>query len=170
MSAGVTFRAMRPGDWPAVERIHRAGLDTGNATFDPEPPTWEVFEGARRPDLRLVALDETGTVRGWAAAGAVSPRPVYSGVVDHSLYVDPAARGRGIGGRLLESFVALTERRGVWTIQASLFEENTASLRLHERAGFRVVGRRERIGLMTFGPWEGQWRDTLLLERRARST
>src|SRR5699024_449646 len=107
---------------------------------------------------------------GWAAAGPVSARAVYRGVVEHSVYVAPHAAGRGVGSRLLGDLLDLADRSGVWTVQSSIFPENAASLRLHERVGFRVVGRRERIGLMPHGPFAGQWRDTVLIERRAPAT
>ncbi|OYO14028.1 GNAT family N-acetyltransferase [Enemella evansiae] len=158
---------MTPADWPAVEAIYRAGIATGHATFEPQPPPdWEAFAAGKRHDLMIVAVDADDSVLGWAAAGPVSARPVYRGVVEHSVYVDPLAAGRGVGAQLLGDFLALTDRSGVWTVQSSVFPENAASLKLHWRAGFRVVGRRERIGLMPCGPLAGQWRDTVLIERR----
>lgn len=167
MSGPVHVRAMAPGDWPEVERIYQAGIDTGDATFETRAPTWEAFDASRLPHPRLVAEVE-GDVAGWVAASAVSARPVYRGVVEHSIYVDPAARGRGVGRALLEAFVAAAEAAGIWTIQSSIFPENVASLRLHAVAGFREVGRRERIAQAAAGPHAGEWRDTILIERRAR--
>ena len=158
-------RPLRPEDWPAVEAIYRDGIAGGHATFESSPPTWENFDAGKHPELRIVACDSSG-VLGWAAASPVSNRPVYSGVVEHSLYVASTARGRGIGGQLLASLIELAETRGIWTIQSSIFPENTTSLKLHERHGFRQVGRRERIALMTYGPAAGIWRDTILVERR----
>lgn len=164
---GVRFRAMREADWPAVEEIYRAGIATGQATFDSAPPaSWEEFAERRIPALRLVAVDDDERVRGWAAATPVSARAVYRGVVEHSVYVHPEEFGRGLGARLLAEFIRVADEHGVWTIQGSLFPENTASVRLHKRAGFRTVGRRERIALMTYGPQAGQWRDTVIVERR----
>lgn len=158
----VSIRSMTPGDWPAVEAIYAAGIATGNATFETEPPGWEAFDAAKLADHRLVAeLD--GRVAGWAAAVGVSDRCVYAGVVEHSVYVDPAAQGRGVGRALLEAFIASTEAAGIWTIQSGIFPENTASLRLHDRCGFRQVGTRERIG-----QHHGAWRDVVLIERRSR--
>ncbi|PFG69071.1 phosphinothricin acetyltransferase [Propionibacteriaceae bacterium ES.041] len=160
-------RPMTPADWPAVEDIYRAGIATGHATFEAAPPPgWDAFAAAKRPDLMLVAVDGEGKVLGWAAAGPVSTRPVYRGVVEHSVYVAPDAAGHGVGSRLLSDFLDLADRSGVWTVQSSIFPENAASLKLHQRAGFRVVGCRERIGLMPYGPLAGQWRDTVLIERR----
>jgi L-amino acid N-acyltransferase YncA/protein-tyrosine-phosphatase len=152
--------------WPEVERIYAAGIATGHATFESEPPTWDRFDASRLPDQRLVAV-EGGRVVGWAAASPVSDRCVYAGVVEHSVYVDPAAGGRGIGRLLLDALVASTEAAGIWTIQSGVFPENTASLALHRSAGFREVGIRERVGLMTHGPLAGHWRDVVFLERRS---
>lgn len=159
-------RPMRPGDWRAVELIYRQGIATGNATFDSEPPDWPAFDAAKLQTGRLVATDDAGTVVGWVAASPVSTREVYRGVVEHSVYVADAARGQRVGTMLVDGFLRAADAAGVWTIQSSIFPENIASLTLHERAGFRRVGHRERIALMTYGPWAGQWRDTILIERR----
>lgn len=132
-------RPLRQDDWPAVEAIFREGIDGGHATFESAPPTWEEFDAGKRPELRLVAVDATD-VLGWAAASSVSTRPVYAGVVEHSVYVADAARGRGVGSALLTALIAAAEQHGVWTIQSGIFPENTASLRLHTKHGFRVVG------------------------------
>jgi L-amino acid N-acyltransferase YncA len=161
-------RPLDAADWPAVREIFQQGIDGGNATFESEVPSWEAFDASKRRDLRLVAVLD-GKVVGWAAASAVSSRAVYEGVVEHSVYVASDHQGQGIGRSLLAAFLELCDARGVWTVQSSIFPENTASLRLHEQAGFRTVGRRERIALQTVGPWAGQWRDTVLIERRART-
>jgi phosphinothricin acetyltransferase len=154
-------RPMTDADAEAVLRIYQTGLDGGDASFEVSAPNWASFDRGRLPAHRYVAeLD--GVVRGWVAVSAVSARSVYAGVVEHSVYVDPAAQGGGIGSRLLETLVASTEAAGVWTIQSGVFPENAASLRLHARAGFRVVGTRERIGRH-----HGRWRDVVLLERRS---
>ena len=142
--------------------IYAEGLATGTATFATEPPTWEAWDGGHLTTCRLVATDAAGTVRGWAALSPVSGRCVYAGVAEVSVYVAAAARGRGVGRALLQALVAESEKTGLWTLQASIFPENTASVRLHEAVGFRLVGRRERIGQRG-----GVWRDTLLLERRS---
>ena len=157
---------LRAEHWPEVRRIHAAGIATGHATFEAEPPTWERFDAGRPAEHRVVALDG-GRVVGWAAASPVSERCVYAGVVEHSLYVEPGSQGRGVGRALLAGLVRSTESAGIWTVQSGIFPENAASLALHERAGFRVVGRRERVGLMTYGPMAGTWRDVLLVERRS---
>jgi L-amino acid N-acyltransferase YncA len=158
-------RALQPTDWPSVEAIYREGIATGHATFEPEPPTWSAFDTGKHPALRLIAEDE-GRVLGWAAASPVSSRPVYAGVVEHSLYVSANSRGTGTGTLLLQALLNAAGRAGIWTMQSSIFPENTASLALHRRAGFRDVGTRERIALMTYGPLSGTWRDTILVEHR----
>ncbi|MEU9076986.1 N-acetyltransferase family protein [Kitasatospora sp. NPDC048538] len=145
-----------------VLAILQAGIDEGNATFETEAPTWEAFDTARLPEHRHVALDGDGRVLGWVAASRVSERCAYTGVVEHSVYVHPEARGRGVAGRLLGALILSTEAAGIWTIQSGVFPENTASLALHAKAGFRVIGTRERIGRH-----RGIWRDVLLIERRS---
>lgn len=158
---------MADADWDAVERIYGEGIDDGSATFEASPPTWEAFDAGRLAVGRLVAVDDAGAVTGWAAAAPVSQRPAYRGVVEHSVYVARSARGAGIGRDLLATLIAETEAAGLWMIQASIFPENTASLRLHEAQGFRTVGYRERIARSTRGPFAGQWRNTVLIERRS---
>lgn len=145
----------------AVLAIYQAGIDEGNATFETAAPAWEAFTAARLLAHRYIATN-AGRVLGWVAASAVSGRGVYAGVVEHSVYVDPAARGLGVGRTLLAALISSTEAAGVWTIQSSLFPENTASRALHRSSGFREVGRRERIG-----QHHGRWRDTILIERRS---
>jgi phosphinothricin acetyltransferase len=148
----------------AVLAIYQAGMDEGNATFETRSPSWADFRAARLPGHSYVATDTAGTVLGWVAASPVSDRCVYAGVVEHSIYVQPDARGRGVGYQLLATFIRSTERAGIWTIQSGIFPENTASLALHARAGFRAVGTRERIG------WHhGRWRDVVLIERRSKA-
>lgn len=152
---------MTPDDWPAVERIYSEGISTGLATFETEPPPWKEFDKGKLAGHRLVAV-ELGEIVGWAALSPTSGRECYSGVAEHSVYVAEAARGRGIGRSLLQALIAGADAAGIWTIQTSIFPENAASLALHQRAGFRVVGRRERIAIL-----DGAWRDTLLIERRS---
>ena len=145
----------------AVLAVYAAGIATGNATFETAPPSWEAFDAGRLPGHRFVALDGA-EVAGWIACSAVSARPVYAGVVEHSVYVGPGHGGRGIGRALLEALIASTEAAGIWTIQSGVFPENTASLALHRRCGFRDIGVRERIG-----KHDGVWRDVILIERRS---
>jgi len=157
----VEIRQMHVEDWPAVRDIYEAGIATGNATFETEPPTWEHWHASHLTGHRLVAtLDDV--VVGWAALSAVSDRCFYAGVAEDSVYIHPDHRGGGIGTDLLDALVAGAERDGYWTIQTGIFPENAASIATHERGGFRVVGRRERIGQLA-----GVWRDTLFLERRS---
>ena len=146
----------------AVLAIYRAGIDEGNATFETSAPSWAEFDEAKLRDHRLVALDDDGDVVGWVAAVPVSDRCVYAGVVEHSVYVSTATRGRGVGRALLDAFIASTERAGIWTIQSGIFPENEASAALHRAAGFREVGVRERLG-----QHHGVWRDVVLIERRS---
>jgi phosphinothricin acetyltransferase len=155
-------RPMTPADAEAVLAIYQAGLDGGQASFETTAPSWADFDATRLPDHRFVAIDPSGAVVGWVAVTAVSSRCVYAGVVEHSVYVDPAAQGRGLGRLLMDALIAATEAAGIWTIQSGIFPENTASLALHAACGFRVVGTRERIG-----QHHGRWRDVVLLERRS---
>jgi L-amino acid N-acyltransferase YncA len=152
---------MTPADWPPVHQIYAQGIATRLATFETETPTWEQFDAGRLQEHRLVAVDG-GRVVGWAALSPTSSRECYSGVAEHSVYVAEGDRGKGIGGALLGALLASAEAAGIWTIQTSIFPENAASVALHERVGFRVVGRRERIAKL-----DGEWRDTLFLERRS---
>ena len=161
-----TLVPLAAAHWPEVARIYAAGIATGQATFESSLPTWEAFDAARLPEHRWVALDHDGVV-GWVAVSAVSERCVYAGVVEHSVYVDPARQGRGVGRLLLDRVIESTESAGIWTIQSGIFPENAPSLSLHRSAGFRVVGTRRRVGRMSSGPLVGQWRDVVLLERRS---
>lgn len=159
------IRPMTPEDWAAVETIYRDGIATGHATFEAEPPTWEAFDAGKLDVGRLVAVDRE-QILGWAALSKVSARPVYRGVVEHSVYIAAAARGRGVGSTLLAALITAADDADLWMMQASIFPENIVSLALHDRAGFRRVGIRERIARMTYGPEAGRWRDTILIERR----
>jgi len=162
VSPATSIRALGAADWPRVAAIYSAGIATGDATYETEPPTWHAFDADRLADQRLVATDASGTVIGWAAASAVSDRCVYAGVAEHSVYVDPAASGRGVGTALLRALVESTEHAGIWTLQSGIFPENAASLAIHRRCGFRAVGRRERLG-----HHGDRWRDVILVERRS---
>jgi L-amino acid N-acyltransferase YncA len=167
--------SMPPDLWPAVREIYREGIATGNATFETEVPDWEKWDGSHRKNCRLVALDalEEGVgdfltpldhtrVVGWAALSPVSGRRVYAGVVEVSVYVADAARGRGIGKALLKAVIEESEVQGIWTLQAGIFPENAASIALHKACGFRKVGVRRKIGKLG-----DVWRDVILLERRS---
>ncbi|SDS61382.1 GNAT family N-acetyltransferase [Actinoplanes derwentensis] len=164
------MRIMAMTDEHAVRvlEIYRLGIEGGHATFETATPDWERFVASRPAAHRFVAVDESpgdenaGTVLGWVACGRVSDREVYAGVVEHSVYLDPAARGRGIGKALLGALIESTEAAGIWTVQSGIFPENTASLALHAACGFRTVGIRERVGRH-----HGVWRDVVLVERRS---
>jgi L-amino acid N-acyltransferase YncA len=160
-SLELSIEAMQPEDWPAVRAIYLEGIATGNATFEQTAPEWEKWDANHLSTARIVARD-ADDVLGWAALSAVSGRCVYAGVAEVSVYVAERARGRGIGRKLLARLVADSEAEGIWTLQAGIFPENLASIALHERAGFRVVGRRDRLGQMN-----GRWRDVVLMERRS---
>jgi L-amino acid N-acyltransferase YncA len=156
-----TIAAMRSEDWDEVRGIYLEGIATGHATFEMEAPSWKKWNAEHRLEARLVARAKDRVV-GWAALSAVSQREVYRGVAEVSVYVSEGARGRGVGRTLLEALVRESEEAGVWTLQAGIFPENEASIALHRRCGFRVVGLRKRLGLLA-----GVWRDVYLLERRS---
>ncbi|MFE7546523.1 GNAT family N-acetyltransferase [Streptomyces gardneri] len=158
----ITLAPMTDDHAPAVMAIYQQGIDEGNATFETAAPPWSAFDTAKLPAHRFVALGRGRRVVGWTAVSRVSARPAYAGVVEHSVYVCPTARGAGVGRTLLEALVVSTEKAGIWTIQAGIFPENSASLALHESVGFRVLGRRERVARH-----HGVWRDVLLVERRS---
>jgi L-amino acid N-acyltransferase YncA len=163
--AAVRIRPMAAADAAAVLAIYQAGMDAGNASFEHTAPDWAAFDASKSSEHRLVATDDAGNVLGWVAVSPVSARAVYAGVVEHSVYVDPAAHRRGVGRALLDALIASTEAAGIWTIQSGVFPENTASLALHHAAGFRTVGVRERVGRhVTRG---NRWRDVVFIERRS---
>jgi L-amino acid N-acyltransferase YncA len=146
-----------------VLAIYQAGIDEGDATFETAAPPWAAFDSGKLAEHRFVALDPPeGRVLGWVAVSAVSARSAYAGVVEHSVYVHPGARGRGVARALLAELIASSEAAGIWTLQSGVFPENTASIALHRAAGFRVIGTRERVGRH-----HGRWRDVVLLERRS---
>ena len=154
-------RDLRAEDWPEVARIYREGIETGNATFETEVPSWEEWDTTHLAEHRFVA-ERDGRVVGWVALLPVSSRECYSGVAEVSAYVSEDARSQGVGRELLTAAIESAERGGIWTLQTSVFPENEVSLRLLRRLGFREVGRRERIGRL-----HGIWRDTVLVERRS---
>lgn len=157
----MTLRLMQLGDWGQVSAIYGDGIATGDATFEVDVPTWEQWDARHLAAPRIVASDDDRVI-GWAALSPVSSRCVYAGVAEVSVYVASSARGVGVGQRLLAALVDGAEAAGLWTLQASIFPENVASIALHLRNGFRVVGRRERIAQL-----RGRWRDTVILERRS---
>jgi L-amino acid N-acyltransferase YncA len=152
---------MKPDHWSQVKAIYENGIATGNATFQTSAPEWEEWNSAHVKTCRLVAIEDE-KVLGWAALTAVSGRCVYAGVGEVSVYIDETARGKGIGKALLEELIKESEQNNFWTLQAGIFPENIASIKIHESVGFRIIGTREKIGTMN-----GVWRDTILLERRS---
>lgn len=163
----LTCIPLSPTHWPAVARIYQEGIDTGNATFETQPPaSWELWIKSKIAECCLAALDGEQVV-GWASLNRISARPVYAGVAELSIYVAASARRQGVGALLMRELIAVSEQHGIWTLQAGIFPENTASLQLHYRFGFRKIGVRQRIGRMEHGPYKGQWRDVTLLERRS---
>lgn len=155
---------MATEDWPDVAEIYQQGLDTGNATFQQEVPSREEWDTAHLKTCRLVA-ETDGETAGWAALTPVSGRCVYAGVSEVSVYVSERHRGKKVGKQLLAKLIKESEKEGIWTLQAGIFPENTPSIKIHKALGFRKVGYREKIGKMN-----GQWRDTILFERRSSNT
>ena len=158
----IRFRPLIPEDWPAVADIYRQGIASGDATFETRVPDWESWNTERSPDCRIVA-EVNGLVVGFAGLSHVSTRPVYAGVREVMVYIAESARGQGVGGRLLARLVEETEAIGIWTLQAGIFPENAASIRIFERAGFRILGTHERLGRFH----DARWRDVVLMERRS---
>jgi phosphinothricin acetyltransferase len=157
----IQITPMIAADWPDVCRIYLEGIATGNATFETNAPGWEQWNASHLAACRFIARADEKVV-GWAALSTVSNRCVYGGVAEVSVYVSEQARGRGIGKMLLQALIGASEKSGLWTLQAGVFPENASSIAIHERCGFRIIGRRERIGKL-----DGRWRDTVLLERRS---
>ena len=162
MNEKLSIDKMEAHDWDAVRSIYLEGIDTNNATFETDVPEWDIWDSRHLSACRLVAR-ESGEVVGWAALSRVSARAVYAGVAEVSVYVASSKQGRGIGSALLGRLITEAESEGIWTLQAGIFPENSASIKLHERVGFREVGRRERIGRL-----KNVWRDVVLLERRSK--
>ena len=149
--------------WNDVKRIYEEGIATRNATFENSAPSWEDWDGAHLKNCRLVA-EEGNQIVGWAALTPVSDRCVYAGVAEISVYISDQFRGKNIGTLLLQTLIKESEKAGVWTLQAGIFPENIASIKIHEANGFHLIGKREKIGQM-----DGVWRDTMLLERRSKT-
>jgi phosphinothricin acetyltransferase len=159
---------MNANDWTQVQSIYQKGISTGHATFEAKVPEWQIWDSNHMTECRLVARSDQN-ILGWAALSPANSRCIYSGVAEVSVYVDPQYQRKGVGANLLAALIKFSEKKGIWTLQAGIFPENQASLELHKRHGFREVGRREKLGKMTFGPLLECWRDVLLLERRSKS-
>lgn len=159
---GVNVRAFEKPDFPSVKAIYQEGIDTGNATFQARAKEWEEWNASLLTTCRLVA-DSAGEVVAWAALSPVTSRCVYFGVAEVSVYVSTREAGKGIGSLLLGELVLASEKAGIWTLQAGIFPENTASLAIHAKNGFKQVGVREKLGKM-----DGTWRDVVLMERRSK--
>jgi L-amino acid N-acyltransferase YncA len=157
----MNITALLPEHWPDVKAIYEQGIATGQATFQTDSPGWEEWSSAHLPHSRLVAL-ESGAVIGWAALTPVSGRCVYAGVAEVSVYIAPGHRGQKVGQTLLQALIASSEQHNLWTLQSGIFPENQASVHIHEKCGFRLVGYREKIGQQ-----KGVWRNTVILERRS---
>ncbi len=160
--SGYSIRALTKADWPRIREIYQQGIDGNLATFQTECPSWKVWDAAHIDTCRLVIVTD-GLVVGWAALTAVSSRCVYAGVAEVSVYIDANVQGKGVGTQLLTEMVRISENAGLWTLQSGIMKNNAASIRMHEKCGFRVVGYRERIGKDRFGVW----RDTVLMEKRS---
>lgn len=159
----IRIAKMQSSDWPQVSAIYQQGLDSGLATFQTEVPSYEQWNQSHLEQLRYVALNAHDSILGWVAVSAVSSREVYRGVLEHSVYIANEAKHQGVGHALMSHLISESERQGYWTLMASVFPENTASTHLHEKLGFRKIGRREKIACH-----QGIWRDTWLYERRSK--
>ena len=155
---------MTPQDWEMVRTIYQEGLDTKNASFETEVPSREEWDKKYHKECRLV-YRAGNQVLGWAALSPTSARWVYRGVAEVSIYIKQGQHGKGLGRKLLTALVECSEEKGFWTLQGGIFPENVASIRLHEECGFRLLGRREKVGKQF-----GVWRDTVILERRSKKT
>lgn len=153
---------MQPSDWDAVKQIYQEGIATGNATFQQKAPDWKDWNNDHMQHSRIVAKEDA-TILGWAALTPLSGRCVYAGVAEVSVYVSHKVRGKGLGKQLLQKLIEESEANNIWTLQAGIFPENIASIKIHQDCGFRIIGVRERIGQMN-----GKWRDTILMERRSK--
>jgi phosphinothricin acetyltransferase len=161
----MTITELKEKHYTFVKDIYLQGIATHNATFQTKAPGWDEWDKGHLQHSRIIAVDENNAVIGWAALSAVSSRCVYAGVAEVSVYIRAGHRGKGVGKRLMQDLIQSSEQNNIWTLQAGIFPENTASLQLHQNNGFRMIGRREKIGKMG-----DTWRDTVLLERRSTVT
>ena len=159
----ITVKNINKDHWPLVAAIYQQGIATGMATFETELPIWKVWNKSHLKVCRYGAWTND-VLLGWAALSAVSSRQVYRGVAELSIYVDPKYSGRGIGSKLLDLIITESEKAGYWTLQSGIFPENTASIELHKKYGFRIIGYREKIAQL-----HGVWHNNVLMERRSKS-
>ena len=164
----IQIRSMTKDDWEGVSAIYAEVIASGEVTFEVEVPSWEKFESTKVSTPRLVAVTGEDEIAGVAVASQASPRAAYAGVIEHSIYLSATHHGQGIGNQLLQAFIDAADDAGYTTIQGIVFPENLSSLALHEKFGFRIVGKREKIALTKLGPNAGTWRDTILIERRSK--
>lgn len=157
----IIVRPMTASDWQAVSKIYAEGISTGFATFEKDIPSYQSWDAAHMQSCRLIATDDNA-ILGWAALSPVSSRCVYGGIGEVSVYVGKDCRGRGVGKLLMQALINESETEGLWTIQSGIFPENEGSIELHKKAGFRYIGKRERVGKL-----DGVWKDNLLFERRS---
>lgn len=156
------IRPLQKEDWKAVSRIYQEGMDTGIATFETQCPVWETWDSKFLKECRIV-IEENNQILGWAALSPTSKRAVYKGVVEVTIYIDLSQTGKGVGSRLMNALVEASEKAGFWTLQSSIFSENKPSIQLHLKAGFRILGTREKIAKR-----DGIWKDTVFVERRSK--
>ncbi|CAM4179453.1 GNAT family N-acetyltransferase [Zobellia nedashkovskayae] len=158
----IELKAMLPEDWQSVSKIYAEGMSTGYATFEQQTPTYEAWSTNHLEHCRLVAFLGDKCM-GWAALSPVSKRAVYCGVAEVSIYILQDAQGKGVGSKLMQALISESEENGFWTLQSGIFPENKGSIRLHEKMGFRYIGKREQIAQR-----DGIWKDNLLFERRSK--
>jgi len=158
----MNISVLEPKHWNTVKDIYLEGIITGQATFQTDAPAWEDWDKGHLSTLRFVAL-HADQVAGWIALTPVSGRCVYAGVAEVSVYVAEKFRRQKVGYSLLQHLINESEQQGIWTLQAGIFPENTASLSLHQKLGFRIIGYREKVGKQ-----HGIWRNVNLLERRSK--
>ncbi len=159
----LTLRRIDSTNFRYIMEIYQQGIDTGVATFETNLPSFEIWSKGHFDFGRIAAVDSAGKIVGWAALSPVSDRCVYTGVAELSIYVSAKSRRKGIGKFLLENLIVISERNGIWTLQAGIFSENYGSIALHEKCGFRKIGCREKIGNL-----RGEWKDNILMERRSK--
>jgi phosphinothricin acetyltransferase len=159
----LTIRPMQADDYPALQSIFQQGIDSGNATFQTVAPAWEVWDHSKLEDCRLIIQQKTKII-GWAALSGSSGHDFFYGLAEVSIYIAESAQGKGAGSQLMQALIECSEQQGYWTLTAGIFPENEASLKLHQKNGFRIIGTRERPAQMK----DGRWRDVVLLERRSQ--